>query len=121
MLVSHGPEDNESNARELKILEEHAARMRGASDFSDVRAFTLQDDAPTAIRSANIDRLRAYIGASAAGGKRVIVLTNLLVKGSVHTKIVRDLKGMNYVFNQKGLMRHPRFSEWVNQIVAPQG
>ena len=95
--------------------------MQAASEFAEVKAFTLQDDAPTAIRSANIDSLRAYIGVSASGGKRVIVLTNLLVKGSVHAKIVRDLEGMNYVFNQKGLMRHPRFSDWVDMVVDSRG
>jgi hypothetical protein len=121
VLVSHGPEDHDSNLRELEILADHADRMQAASEFSEVRAFTLQDDAPSAVRGANIDRLRAFIGVSAAGGKRVIVLTNLLVKGSVHTKIVRDLKGMNYVFNQKGLMRHPRFSDWVSKVVNSQG
>ncbi len=120
VLISHGPEDAESNMRELETLAEHADRMSAATEFAEVRAFTLQDDAPTAIRRANVNRLRAYVGASAAAGKRVIVVTNLPVKGSVHRKIQRDLAGMRYVFSEKGVVGHPRFRDWVALVVAEQ-
>ena len=117
-LVSHGPVPEDDNARELEILEQHAERIRAASDFAEVRGFTLQDDAPSAIRKANVEKLREWVQSSVDDGKRVIVLTTLPVKGSVHKKILRDLEGLNYEFNQKGLMENPRFGVWVDELVA---
>jgi len=117
-LISHGPVSAEDNAIELGILKEHADRIREASKFADVRAFTLQDDAPSAVRSSNIGTLRGWVEAAIADGKRVIVLTNLLVKGSVHGKIKRDLDGLEYTFNEKGLMLHPLFGTWVEEVIG---
>jgi hypothetical protein len=117
-LISHGPVDPDDNAKELSILQEHADRIRAASNFAEVRAFTLQDDAPSAVRSANVDTLRGWVEAARADGKRVIVLTNLLVKGSVHGKIKRDLDGLEYTFNEKGLMLHPLFGSWVEEVIG---
>ena len=45
------------------------------------------------------------------------MLTTLLVKGSVHAKIERDLQGLGYEFNRKGLMLHPEFGGWVTETV----
>lgn len=118
VLVSHGPVDADANARELAILETHAARLRSGSEFAAVQAFTLQDDAPTAVRKANVEQLRDWVRSSVEDGQRVIVLTNLLVEGSVHTKVERDLAGLDYDFNKKGLMLHPLFSDWVDETVT---
>ena len=117
-LISHGPVNPEDNAIELEILTEHADRIREASKFAEVRAFTLQDDAPSAVRRSNVDTLRGWVEAALADGKRVIVLTNLLVKGSVHGKIKRDLDGLEYTFNEKGLMLHPLFGTWVEEVTG---
>jgi len=117
-LISHGPVDPDDNAIELGILKEHADRIRDGSNFAEVRAFTLQDDAPSAVRSSNVDTLRGWVEAALADGKRVIVLTNLLVKGSVHGKIKRDLDGLEYTFNEKGLMLHPLFGSWVEEVIG---
>jgi hypothetical protein len=118
VLVSHGPVSAEDNLKELQALELHASRIRAGRDFAAVAGFTLQDDAPTAVRSANIDTLRGYVEASLVDGKRVIVLTTLPVKGSVQKKIMRDLDGLDYDFNQKGVMEHPLFRDWVEAQVA---
>lgn len=117
-LISHGPVSQEDNAIELGLLQQHADRIREGSNFAEVRAFTLQDDAPSAVRSSNIDNLRGWVEAHRAEGKRVIVLTNLLVKGSVHGKIKRDLDGLEYTFNEKGLMLHPLFGTWVEEVIG---
>ena len=117
-LISHGPVDPDDNAIELGILKTHADRIRDDSNFAEVRAFTLQDDAPSAVRSSNVDTLRVWVEAALKDGKRVIVLTNLLVKGSVHGKIKRDLDGLEYTFNEKGLMLHPLFDTWVEEVIG---
>ena len=117
-LVSHGPVPEDDNARELEILEQHAERIRSESSFAEVRGFTLQDDAPSAIRKANVEKLRQWVQSSVDQDRTVIVLTTLPVKGSVHRKIIRDLDGLEYTFNQKGLMENPRFGEWVERLLA---
>ena len=53
-LVAHGPDNEKWNAIELANLEQHATVIRGGRDFADVRGFTLQDDAPTAVRAAKL-------------------------------------------------------------------
>jgi hypothetical protein len=117
-LVAHGPDNAEANALELEILEQHAAVIRDGADFAEVRGFTLQDDAPTATREANVDRVRGWVSVAVEGGRRVIVLTTLPVKGSVHKKIRRDLDGLEYTLVDKGVIEHPLFSDWIEQVIA---
>jgi hypothetical protein len=116
-IVSHGPSEEEDNRKELAILEEHASRILANSDFAEVRGFTLQDDAPSAVRQSNVGSLRAWVEDANANDKRVIVLTTLLVEGSVHAKIIRDLDGLDYAFNPDGLMLHPDYNDWVLEVI----
>ena len=117
-LVAHGPDNAAANAKELEVLEQHAAVIRAGRPFADVRGFTLQDDAPTAIRRANVERIRGWVADAAAANRRVIVLTTLPVKGSVHRKINRDLDGLDYELVEKGVVEHALFSDWVDSVIA---
>jgi hypothetical protein len=117
-LVSHGPDDPAENLLELQVLTGHAQIIREGGGFADVRGFTLQDDAPTAIRKANIERIRNYVSNATEAGQRVIVLTTLPVKGSVHRKIQRDLDGLDYDLVEKGVVEHPKFNDWIESVVA---
>lgn len=117
-LVAHGPDDAEANAGELAILEQHAAVIRNGAAFAEVRGFTLQDDAPSAIRKANIDRIRSWVQMALDRNQRVIVLTTLPVKGSVQKKIRRDLEGLDYILSERGIVESPRFSEWIDVVIA---
>jgi len=117
IVVSHGPTDADLNEKELVILEGYADHMRQKSDFSDIKVITLQDDAPRAIRAANVTRFRNWVEAAAAEGKQVLVVSNLLTTGSVHRKINRDLEGLDYEFSTTGTMRHPLFQDWIEHAV----
>ncbi len=117
-LIAHGPDDAEENALELAILEQHAAVIRAGRAFADVRGFTLQDDAPSVVRKANIDRIRDWVQAAVDRDQRVIVLTTLPVKGSVHKKIRRDLEGLDYDLSEKGVVENALFNEWVEAVIA---
>jgi hypothetical protein len=35
----------------------------------------------------------------------------------VHGKINRDLDGLDFTFNEKGLMLHPLFANWVEEVI----
>ena len=117
-LVAHGPDDPDENTQELRILEQHAAVIRQGRDFVEVRGFTLQDDAPSAVRQANIRRIREWVEVAMETDRRVIVLTTLPVKGSVHRKIRRDLDGLDFDLNEKGIVEHAMFSDWVDSVIA---
>lgn len=117
-LIAHGPDNAEANAKELVILEQHAAVIRAGRAFAEVRGFTLQDDAPTAVREANIEKVRNWVQAATDQDRRVIVLTTLPVKGSVHKKIRRDLEGLDYLLSEKGVVENVLFSEWIDAVIA---
>lgn len=117
-LISHGATNAEANAHELTVLEQHANAIRSGSSFAAVQGFTLQDDAPSAIRSANVERMRAWIGSAAREGRRVIVLTTLPVRTNVHEKLRVDLAELDFEMNEKGITEHPLFSEWIESVIA---
>jgi hypothetical protein len=118
IVVSHGPDDMEENERELVILEDHADIMRQDGNFSAIKVITLQDDAPREVRAANVAKYRGWVEAATAEGKRVLVVSNLITTGSVQAKIRKDLSGLKYQFNSKGLMLHPAFGDWIQTTVS---
>lgn len=117
IIASHGPTDADLNEKELAILEGYADHMGQKSDFSDIKVITLQDDAPSAIRAANVTKFRNWVEAATAEGKKVLVVSNLLTTGSVHRKIKRDLEGLDYDFSMTGTMSHPLFQDWIEHAV----
>lgn len=120
-LVSHGPDNEPKNKLELEILGEHARYIRAQGGFADAQGFTLQDDAPSAIRAANIERIRSWVRAASEQGQTVIVLTTLLFEGGVHEKIQRDLAGLDYSLVREGVLDNPLFSQWIEaQIVEAE-
>jgi len=112
-LVSHGPDNEPKNKLELAILSDHARYIQTQGRFADAQGFTLQDDAPTAVRAANIEHLRTWVQAASQKGQKVIILTTLLFEGSVHEKIRRDLDGLDYVLIRDGVLDNPLFGEWI--------
>jgi sirohydrochlorin ferrochelatase len=118
IVASHGPTDAKENEMELVLLENHAELMRQKSNFSGIKVITLQDDAPTAIRAANVEKFRGWVESAVTEGKRVLVVSNLLTTSGVHRKIKRDLDGLDYEFNTTGLMLHPMFQNWIEHAVS---
>ena len=92
--------------------------IREGRAFADVRGFTLQDDAPSTVRQANIERIRNWVQTAVDKNQRVIVLTTLPVKGSVQKKIRRDLEGLDYDLSEKGVVENALFSVWVDAVIA---
>ena len=117
IVASHGPVDMEVNRKELALLENHAEIMRQDSDFSAIRVITLQDDAPRDTRAANVTKFRGWVETATQEGKRVLIVSNLVTTGSVQNKIRRDLAGLQFQFNSKGLMLHPAFEDWIQDSV----
>lgn len=118
LLVAHGPEEAADNAKLMKILEGHAARVKAVTGVREVRYDSLQDDAPTAVRQANVNRMRDWISAHGDQGHRVIVLQVLITgQGGVTGRLRRDFDGLTYELVDKGLAEHPLFNTWIEQSV----
>ena len=122
ILLSHGPTDPAANETELEVMGEHAARVKEAAGFADVIAFSIQDDAPSAVRGANVERLRAIVSEATAAGKHVIVVPFLLNSDQLlHMKLRdRDLDGLDFKIGMKGVVAHPAFAEWVADAIDAQ-
>ena len=85
--------------------------------YSKVVSATLQDDAPLEIRDQNVAKLRGMIESAQADGKEAILVTNLIGAYTIQSKLRKDLKGLDFKFNAKGLVQHETFGEWIGESV----
>ncbi len=115
-ILGHGPQDKESNDKELVILARHAAAIKERGGFADVKYYNVQDDAPPDVRKANVAAIRADVEAAAAAGRRVIAVHTQLTRSSVVNRL-RDDIGPAAAFEGRGVMEHPRFEDWISQQI----
>lgn len=118
IIMGHGPQSAEDNAHELAILEKHASHLEREGGFMDVKFANVQDDAPRAVRSANVEMIRDWARAALEKGRRVLVVHTALTQSGVVGRMRRDVEGVAE-FNGKGLMQHPRFGEWIEAAISP--
>jgi hypothetical protein len=57
------------------------------------------------------------IESATADGKEVLIVTNLMGAYTIQSKLRKDLDGLDYRFNAKGLVQHDRFIEWIGDAV----
>jgi sirohydrochlorin cobaltochelatase len=117
ILVAHGPEDVEDNGPDLALLQVHADRLKAAGKYSDVKAINLQDDAYPPIRKGNVKELRRWITSAQRSGKTVIVTVAATNSFGVQQHIREDLRGLDYVYAEKGLAEHPNYLQWIKAAV----
>lgn len=117
IIAAHGPTAAEDNEKDLKILESLARIVKEDGDFADVKAITLQDDAPPEVRAANVQKLRGMVESAQKDGKRVLIVTNLIGARTIQAKLRDDLKGLDYTFNAKGIVQHDNFVKWLGESV----
>jgi len=120
IIVAHGASGKDAardNPKELEILETLARYVKEDGGFADVKAALLQDDAPAAVREANVQRLRAMAQGAVDRGQSVLIVTNLIGARTLQPKLRADLKGIDYAFNAKGIAQHPNFVEWIGEAV----
>jgi len=118
IIVAHGPVAADDNQTQLAMLGRLADYIVDRTGYAAVSAFTLQDDAALEVRAANVRALRDKVRAANEAGREVLVITNLLGTRTVQGGLRRDLKGLNYKFNSKGLIQHPNFIRWIEWSVA---
>jgi len=117
IIVGHGPEDIDDNGPDLEILSAHVDRILAKNEFADVRIINLQDDAIRPIRESNVRKLRKWIKRADKKGQRVIVVAIAAASHGVQTHIRQDLRGLDYVFADKGMSEHPKYVEWITSVI----
>ena len=117
IALGHGPSETEDNDKELAILEKHADFVECEAGFSDVKVADVQDDAPDEMRAANVEKIRGWISEAKNAGKEVIVITTVLTESGVLRKLEKDVADLGVIFNDTGLMMHPRFADWLDEAI----
>lgn len=120
IIVAHGPSETQDNLEALALMDNLARIVKEDGGFSAVYSATLQDDAPLEVRDANVAKLRGMIEKAQAEGKEAILVTNLIGAYTIQSKLRKDLKGLDYKFNAKGLVQHQSFVDWIGESVRNQ-
>ena len=120
IIVAHGPSFADDNVKELEMLANLAEVIMEDGDFANVVGMTLQDDAPRDIRAANVRRIRAVVEDAKAEGKEVLVVTNLMGTRTIQAQLRRDLDGLDFSFNAKGITQHDNFIKWMGVTVRAE-
>ena len=117
LIIAHGPVSESDNAKELLIMDNIASYISDNSKYVEVKSFTLQDDAGKSIRESNVLRIRNFIEESSKQGRRVLIVSNLMSGKGIQESIEKDLNGLSYTFNSKGLLTHPKFRTWIEKSI----
>ncbi|MBT8422898.1 MAG: hypothetical protein KJP03_07260 [Gammaproteobacteria bacterium] len=117
ILVGHGPEEIEDNVPDMVVMQTHADRIKAQTDFADVKAINLQDDAFPPIRKSNVKKLQRWVTAAKRRGQTVIVTVTATASFGFQEHVREDLRGYDYVFVDKGLNEHPKYLRWVEAAV----
>lgn len=117
IIVAHGPSETQDNLDQLALMDNLARIVKEDGGYSEVYSATLQDDAPLEIRDKNVAKLRGMIEKIQADGKESILVTNLIGAYTIQSKLRKDLKGLDYKFNAKGLVQHETFVDWIGESV----
>jgi len=117
MILGHGPQSADDNAKELDILARHADYIKETGGFGNVIFGNVQDDAPPEVRAKNVANLRAAAQQAIDSGNTVIAVHTSLTQSGIVKRLNKDISDLA-AFNGKGLMEHPRFADWIAAAVA---
>lgn len=117
IMVGHGPEDPADNGPDLAILQAHVDRIKAKNEFADVRIINLQDDAIPPVRESNVRKLRRWVKQADDKGQVPIVVSVAAASHGVQTNIRKDLRGLDYVFADKGMAENPKYIEWITAVI----
>lgn len=117
VIIAHGPEDNEDNPPDLAEVSKLAAWVQKKGKFAGVDALNIQDDAPRPVRAANVQTFRRMVTDAQAAGHEVIVVPYVINAEGLQPKLQKDLQGLSFRFQEKGISAHPDFIEWIEVTV----
>ena len=62
--------------------------------------------------------LSEIVSKNTTEGRRVLTVTNLMSSGIIQARLKDDLAGLEFTFNEKGLVEHPDFVTWISKTVS---
>jgi sirohydrochlorin ferrochelatase len=116
-LIAHGPVEDEDDQRWLERLSQLGAQIQAKAGFHGVRAFTMRDDAPDAVKERAEQNLRAALR-DESRQRRVLVVPVLIARGGVERKIPKILAGLSYVYKGRTLLPHKKMEAWLARQAA---
>ena len=116
VLVAHGPNQADDDARWTACLERIAAMVQARTGVRRVAVATLRDDAEEAVRSAATARLRGLVEQASQDGEALIVPI-LIARGGIESGIPKRLQGLRYRYSGATLLPDERISRWLKQRV----
>ncbi len=117
IVIAHGPEDNIDNEPDLTEIRKLTAWMKQKSRFASIEALNIQDDAPRQVRAANVQTFRKLVTDAKARGQEVIVVPYVINAAGLQPKLQKDLDGLAFRFQEKGISSHENFNKWITQSV----
>lgn len=120
MLVGHGPNSAEDYAAWMRNLRVVTDSVRRWSGFRDVQVELVREDAPPAVRTEAVNRLRDLIALQAAlTGKPVVVVPILVSRGGIsRSRVMKDLEGLPVRYSGDPLLPHPAMADWITRRVT---
>lgn len=109
LVLAHGPGDDDENARWLAAIGSRASEIAAGLPFHRVQVLTLREDWPEK-RVAAEERVRAFVGQSAAEGRKALVIPFRLFGFGPYAKVLGDA---TYVADQRGLLPHVNVTRWI--------
>ncbi len=109
LILAHGPGDDAENRRWIADLEARAAVVRESLPFRRIRVETLREDWPDKRKDAE-RRIRAFVKRAEDEGGTAIVIPFRVHGFGPYAKV---LEGLDYVSDGKGLIPHPKVTEWI--------
>ena len=92
--------------------------VKQEAGFYDVIPISLQDDAAREVRAKNVEMLREIVATNTIEGRQALIVTNLMSSGIIQARLRDDLAGLEFIFNEKGLVEHPDFVTWISKAVS---
>jgi len=120
IIAAHGPSAPADNEKQLAMMDSLAKIVQEDGGYAAVWPATLQDDAPPEVRDANVAKLRGMVEEATADGKDVLIVTSLIGARTIQKKLRKDLLGLDYTFNAKGLIQHELFVDWIGETVRDE-
>ncbi len=117
IIVGHGPEELDDNELDLAIVQAHVDRISAKNEFAEVKMINLMDDAIPAVRETNVRQLRRWVQTAERKGQTPIVVPLVSSSHGLQAHIRTDLRGLDYVFAEKGMTEHPKYIEWIGLAV----
>jgi hypothetical protein len=113
LILAHGPEDDEENARWIAKINERAEAIRKAAPFRAVQVETLREDWPDKRKAAE-ERVRAFVETAGENDGVAIVIPYRVQGFGPYAKV---LEGLPYTSDGKGLAPSPEIERWARRQV----